>query len=122
MKKLMAANWKMYKTVDQGVATARELCALLDGRLTEDREVILFAPFTMLGPVAEICAPQPYCTVGAQNFILLRKEPLPEKSVRNSSCTWDVHLPWSAIRNAVIFWVKMTTCVREKLLLAWTLA
>lgn len=68
MKKLMAANWKMYKSVDQGVATAQELCALLDGQVSDDREVLVCTPCTMLGPVAEIFSQRPYCAVGAQNF------------------------------------------------------
>ena len=37
MKKLMAANWKMYKTWDEARATARELVDLAAGKLPEDR-------------------------------------------------------------------------------------
>lgn len=67
MKKLMAANWKMYKTVEEGVATASELCKLL-GTLPADREVLICPPFTMLGEVGRILGGAPGCFLGAQNF------------------------------------------------------
>jgi len=68
MKKLMAANWKMYKTVDEGVATARELTEKLAGRLPGDREVLICPSFTMLAAVAPVLNAAPGCGVGAQNF------------------------------------------------------
>lgn len=68
MKKLMAANWKMYKTVAEGAATAAELAGLLAGGLPADREVLVCPPFTMLAAVAPILAAVPGCGVGAQNF------------------------------------------------------
>ncbi len=51
MKKLMAANWKMYKTVAEGEATARELAALLGGHLAGDREVLVCPSSIMLEQV-----------------------------------------------------------------------
>ena len=68
MKKLMAANWKMYKTVEEGVSTASELAGFLAGRLPEDREVLVCPPFTMLYSVAPILGAVPGCCAGAQNF------------------------------------------------------
>lgn len=68
MKKLMAANWKMYKTVEQGVATATELVGLLAGKLPPDREVLLCPSFTMLGKVGEALSLAEGCLLGAQNF------------------------------------------------------
>ncbi|MDR2892361.1 MAG: triose-phosphate isomerase [Deltaproteobacteria bacterium] len=47
MKKLMAANWKMYKTRVQAEETIKDLLRLL-GDLPSDREVAVFAPFTAL--------------------------------------------------------------------------
>lgn len=67
MKKLMAANWKMYKTVQEGVATASELCNLL-GNLPADREVLICPPFTMLEEVGQKLKAVPGCYLGAQNF------------------------------------------------------
>lgn len=47
MKKLMAANWKMYKTMQEARLTARELTERV-GTLPADREVLIFPPFTAL--------------------------------------------------------------------------
>ena len=67
MKKLlMAANWKMYKTVAEGVRTATELAGLL-GAVPEDREVLVCPPFTMLDAVCPILA-KVGCRAGSQNF------------------------------------------------------
>lgn len=66
MKKLMAANWKMYKTVEEGVKTARELVGLL-GHVPADREVLVCPSFTMLEAVCPILT-QAGCRAGAQNF------------------------------------------------------
>lgn len=68
MKKLMAANWKMYKTVDEGVNTAEELVGLLAGKMPADREVLLCPSFTMLGAVSAVLSSAPGCLLGAQNF------------------------------------------------------
>jgi len=68
MKKLMAANWKMYKTVDEGVDTARELVRLLGDKLPADREVLICPSFTMLNAVGPILVQTPGCYSGAQNF------------------------------------------------------
>jgi len=68
MKKLMAANWKMYKTVEEGVQTATELMQLLGSNGFQDREVLLCPSFTMLGAVGPILSKVPGCFLGAQNF------------------------------------------------------
>ncbi len=47
MKKLMAANWKMYKTADEARQTADALVKAV-GTLPGDREVLIFPPFTAL--------------------------------------------------------------------------
>lgn len=68
MKKLMAANWKMYKTVDEGLATVTELRQALQGRVPEDREVLICPSFTMLAAIDPILTGVPGCLLGAQNF------------------------------------------------------
>jgi triosephosphate isomerase len=68
MKKLMAANWKMYKTRADAVETARSLVELLAGRLPDDREVLITAPFTSLFAVADEIVSAPGVFLGAQNF------------------------------------------------------
>lgn len=44
MKKLIAANWKMYKTIDEARATGRELVSAVAGSLPADREVLVCPP------------------------------------------------------------------------------
>ncbi len=68
MKKLMAANWKMYKTWGEAAATASELVALLDGKLPPDREVLVTPPFTAIKAVADVFAGKPGYSVAGQNF------------------------------------------------------
>lgn len=67
MKKLMAANWKMFKTWGEAESTAAELASILDGRVPEDREVLLIPPFTAIKAVADAVGGSPV-QVGGQNF------------------------------------------------------
>ncbi len=68
MKKLMAANWKMYKTIDEARTTARELVTALAGKLPDDREALLLPPFTAIGPVGEALFGSSGISVGGQDF------------------------------------------------------
>ncbi|MFP4168082.1 MAG: triose-phosphate isomerase [Desulfonatronovibrionaceae bacterium] len=67
MKRLMAANWKMFKTLEDAVNTAREIVTGT-GRLPEDREVLVFPPFTALKSVGEVMAGADNYFLGGQNF------------------------------------------------------
>lgn len=60
MKKLMAANWKMYKTADEARETAQALVKNV-GAVPADREVLIFPPFTALHGTVEAVR-------GAQGF------------------------------------------------------
>lgn len=53
MRRLMAANWKMYKTSAEAKDTLLLLAELLGNRSPEGREVLVFAPFTALEASAE---------------------------------------------------------------------
>ncbi len=68
MKKLMAANWKMYKLRGEAGKTAAELVAALAGKLPVDREVLVIPPFTALDAAGEALAGQAGFALGAQNF------------------------------------------------------
>jgi len=68
MKKLMAANWKMYKCRGEATATAADLVSRLSGALPADREVLVIPPFTSLGSVAGALAGHAGFVLGAQNF------------------------------------------------------
>lgn len=69
MKKLMAANWKMFKLRSEARETATELASLIKGKVPADREVLLIPSlpsthgvYTALGKGAE------GVHVGAQNL------------------------------------------------------
>jgi len=68
MKKLMAANWKMYKTAGQAAATSQKLAALLENKIADDREVLIFPPFTAIGAVADVLKDKAGFAVGGQNL------------------------------------------------------
>ena len=68
MKKLMAANWKMFKTWEEARTTAQELVDLTALALPEDREVLIFPPFTALKAVADVLSPIKDFSVGGQDF------------------------------------------------------
>lgn len=52
MKKLMAANWKMFKTAEEARTTAKELVAAV-GTVPEDREVVIFPQFIAIHNTVE---------------------------------------------------------------------
>ncbi len=63
----MAANWKMFKTRAEATATISELCNKLSN-LPNDRQVLVFVPFTsILEAVNAVSAATPIA-IGAQNF------------------------------------------------------
>ncbi|MFV0421594.1 triose-phosphate isomerase [Oleidesulfovibrio sp.] len=66
MKKLMAANWKMFKTADEAVHTAEELVDVT-GVVPQDREVLVFSNFISLSGVAKTFSAQAGFFCGAQN-------------------------------------------------------
>lgn len=66
MKKLMAANWKMYKTAGDAAMTARELVRTTI--LPPDREMALFPPYTALHAVSAALNGSAECFLGAQNL------------------------------------------------------
>lgn len=68
MKKLMAANWKMYKLADEAGETAAALVAALAGKLPTDREVLVIPPFTALAATGAALAGADGFSLGGQNF------------------------------------------------------
>ncbi len=68
MLKLMAANWKMYKTRSEAEETLGTLCSLLQSApARDDREVLIFAPFTAIATAAAVQSPALPLHIGAQN-------------------------------------------------------
>lgn len=68
MRKIMAANWKMYKTQKQAKDTAEKLIELINEKIGDDREVLICPPFTSLSVVADVIKKYEYIKLGAQNF------------------------------------------------------
>jgi len=66
LPKLMAANWKMYKTTIQACAFAEELCKLLP-TVPDGREVLVCPPFTAIASLAAVFSGKNGFLVGAQN-------------------------------------------------------
>lgn len=56
MKFLMAANWKMYKTRKEAETTATNLLANI-GNMPDDRELVVFAPFTAIDATIKSFSP-----------------------------------------------------------------
>lgn len=65
MRTLIAANWKMNKTRAEARTTAQELASIL-GHTPDDRDVVIFAPFTALSETVEGVGTSGVA-VGAQN-------------------------------------------------------
>lgn len=66
MKKIMAANWKMYKTGEEAAQVAKELVQLATD-LPKDRKVLVCPPFTAIKEVADAFRGVNNFSVGAQN-------------------------------------------------------
>lgn len=66
MKALMAANWKMYKNRAEASATLKDLASRLTA-LPDDREVVVFAPFTALTACSDAISGGKRISLGGQN-------------------------------------------------------
>ncbi len=60
----IAANWKMYKKVDEAVEFVKRLTEKID--TLEDREVVIAPPFTALYPLKDLVSPS-WLSLSAQN-------------------------------------------------------
>ncbi|MBQ9105448.1 MAG: triosephosphate isomerase, partial [Mailhella sp.] len=67
MKKLMAANWKMYKTGAEAVSTVNEMASMLNGAAPEGREIAVFVPFTALEGASAAMKAIAGAATGAEN-------------------------------------------------------
>ncbi|MDR1776891.1 MAG: triose-phosphate isomerase [Desulfovibrio sp.] len=68
MRKIVAANWKMYKTRGEAEKTASELRVSMTEETAGGRRVVIFPSFTNIAAVAGVFAGHPSVSVGAQNF------------------------------------------------------
>lgn len=91
MKKLMAANWKMFKTAQEAKDTAAELVKLV-GDLSEDREVVVFPPFTALYAAGEVFSKSEGYSFGGQNVCAALEGAFTGEispvMLKDTGCTW----------------------------------
>jgi triosephosphate isomerase len=64
-KKIVAGNWKMNKTIDEGIALAKEVAA---GKFSARVTVVLCTPFINLQSVQKLIARKKNIKLGAQNL------------------------------------------------------
>ncbi len=67
-KKLMAANWKMFKTRSEAEKTAQTLLSKIEGKVPADREVLIAAPFTALSSVDSVLGSQDWFHLSGENM------------------------------------------------------
>ncbi|MCK5370948.1 MAG: triosephosphate isomerase, partial [Cyclobacteriaceae bacterium] len=65
--KIVAGNWKMNNTIDEGVALASEIVNMVADELTDDVKMILCTPFIHLSNVSKIIGNADKVSLGAQN-------------------------------------------------------
>jgi len=66
-KKIVAGNWKMNKSYDEGIALIEETIKLLDAENVKDTEVIFCPPFIHLHKAAKLVKDKKHVSTGAQN-------------------------------------------------------
>ncbi len=82
MSKLMAANWKMFKTRSEAKHTISDLCSKLTA-LPSNRQVLLFVPFTSILDATDAMDKSLPMAIGAQNFY----------PAENGAFTGEISLP-----------------------------
>lgn len=68
MQKIIAANWKMHKTISESRETALSLKKSLQGRTFSDRAIVVFPAFISVPAVAQSFADDALFEVGGQDF------------------------------------------------------
>lgn len=69
-KKLIAGNWKMYKTPEESIDFLKELTEKAE--VYQDREVLVCPPFTSLYPASEVLK-NSFIKLGAQNVCCMKE-------------------------------------------------
>lgn len=66
-KKVVAGNWKMNLTLQEGKELASEVVSMIDAELLDDVQIILATPFIHLNAVGALLAGNTKVALGAQN-------------------------------------------------------
>ncbi len=65
--KIVAGNWKMNKTLDEGMELASEIINMVNSEVTDDALAIICPPFTHLGSISKLIGEAKNVFLGAQN-------------------------------------------------------
>lgn len=91
MRTLVAANWKMNKTRAEARSTAHDLAAILGGA-PDNRDVVVFAPFTALEATKEGLDRAPGIFLGAQDVYPAESGAftgeISPAMLQDGGCTW----------------------------------
>ncbi len=66
-KKIVAGNWKLNKTLSEGLALASEVAELVKNEINSDVQLVLCTPFIHLSEVDKIVNNSKHLSLGAQN-------------------------------------------------------
>ncbi len=66
-KKIIAGNWKMNKTFEEGLALVTEITGMIKDEYNGSAEVVLIPPFTHINAVSQLAANSKNISTGAQN-------------------------------------------------------
>lgn len=66
-KKIIAGNWKMNKTFDEGMALVSEITGMIKGEYQGAAQVVIIPPFTHINAVSRMLADATNIDAGAQN-------------------------------------------------------
>ena len=66
-EKIIAGNWKMFTTIDEGTTLAKNLLQNLSGSNLQNKRVIVIPPFTHIFPVQNELKSLKNVFTGAQN-------------------------------------------------------
>ncbi len=66
-QKIVAGDWKMHKTLEEGEELAKEIKQRLEGHCSEGKTALLFPPYIHLAPLGKFLGNAPGISFGAQN-------------------------------------------------------
>ncbi len=66
-RKIVAGNWKMNKTLDEGVKLVTELLNMIHDEVRSDAQVVLAPPFLFIPTFRKMIEQRPNIAIGAQN-------------------------------------------------------
>ncbi len=66
-KKIIAGNWKMNKTLEEGLSLASEVINMAEDEVSKEVTLVMNVPFTYLHPIKKLLTANNHVLLGAQN-------------------------------------------------------